>query len=86
MVEIGSAPPAVCLLSNGRYHVMLTASGGGYRIVDGMDVTRSREDAARDCWGQYCYIRDLNGGRVWSAGRQPAGHSAGRLRESAIRH
>jgi cellobiose phosphorylase len=55
---------------------MLTASGGGYSVVDGMDVTRWREDATRDCWGQYCYIRDLDDGSVWSAGRRPAGRSA----------
>ena len=71
MVEIDHSPPDVCLLSNGRYHVLVTASGGGYSVVDGMDVTRWREDATRDCWVQYCYIRDLSDGTVWSAGRQP---------------
>ena len=73
MVEIDHSPPELCLLSNDRYSVLLTASGGGYSIVDGMDVTRWREDATRDCWGQYCYIRDLDDDSIWSAGRQPAG-------------
>ncbi len=41
-----------------------------------MDVTRWREDATRDCWGQYCYVRDLDDGRAWSAGRQPLGGDA----------
>jgi len=41
-----------------------------------MDVTRWREDATCDFWGQYCYVRDLDDGRVWSAGRQPIGQSA----------
>ena len=68
--------PEVCLLSNGRYSVMLTASGGGYSLRDGMDVTRWREDSTRDCWGQYCYVRDLDDGRAWSAGRQPLGRNA----------
>jgi cellobiose phosphorylase len=36
-----------------------------------MDVTRWREDATRDCWGQFCYIRDLTEGTTWSAGYQP---------------
>jgi cellobiose phosphorylase len=76
MDKIDASPPEVCLLSNGRYSVLLTASGGGYSCVDGMDVTRWREDATRDCWGQYCYIRDLGDGSVWSAGRQPAGRYA----------
>jgi cyclic beta-1,2-glucan synthetase len=39
-------------------------------------VTRWREDATSDCWGQYFYIRDLDGGRVWSAGLQPLGGDA----------
>jgi cyclic beta-1,2-glucan synthetase len=41
-----------------------------------MDVTRWREDGTRDCWGQYCYVRDLDDGRAWSAGRQPLGRNA----------
>jgi cellobiose phosphorylase len=41
-----------------------------------MDITRWREDGTCDCWGQYCYIRDLDDGRVWSTGRQPIGRSA----------
>ena len=71
-----ASPPNVCLLSNGRYSVMLTEAGSGYSTHDGLDVTRWREDATGDCWGQYCYIRDLDGGRAWSAGRQPLGADA----------
>ena len=70
------SPPNVCLLSNGRYTVMLTEAGSGYSTCDGLDVTRWREDATSDCWGQYFYIRDLDGGRAWSAGRQPLGGDA----------
>ena len=68
-------PPGVALLSNGRYSVLLTEAGSGYSVVDGMDVTRWREDGTCDCWGQYCYVRDLDDGRIWSAGRQPLGRS-----------
>jgi cellobiose phosphorylase len=71
-----SAPVDMCLLSNGHYSVLLTAAGSGYSVVDGIDVTRWREDAVCDCWGQYYYIRDLDDGRVWSIGRQPCGKSA----------
>ena len=76
LVDLPGSPPEICLLSNGRYSVMLTASGGGYSLRDGMDVTRWREDATRDCWGQYCYVRDLDDGGAWSAGRQPLGRNA----------
>ena len=49
------SPPTVCLLSNGRYTVMLTQAGSGYSTCEGLDVTRWREDATSDCWGQYFY-------------------------------
>ena len=76
LVDVPGSSPEVCLLSNGRYSVMLTASGGGYSALNGMDVTRWREDGTRDCWGQYCYVRNLDDGRAWSAGRQPLGRNA----------
>ena len=76
MTEPLSCPPAVCLLSNGHYNVLVTAAGSGYSVVDGTDVTRWREDVTCDCCGQYYYVRDLEGGRVWSAGRQPIGVGA----------
>src|SRR5947209_17665404 len=68
--------PAVALLPNGRYGVMVTAAGAGYSTWRDLDVTRWREDATRDCWGQFCYVRDLGGGRSWSAGHQPLGRAA----------
>ena len=55
---------------------MLTQAGSGYSTCDGIDVTRWREDATSDCWGQFFYIRDLDGGGAWSAGRQPLGGDA----------
>src|SRR5678815_2671076 len=66
-----AASPSVALLSNNQYNVMITAAGAGYSTWRGMDVTRWREDATRDCWGQFCYIRDLTDNRKWSIGYQP---------------
>jgi len=63
--------PAVGLLSNGSYTVMVTTSGGGYSTRSGMAVTRWREDGVRDSWGSFCYLRDVRSGAVWSAGFQP---------------
>ena len=57
-----TVPPQVALLSNGRYGVVITASGSGYGTWRDLDVTRWREDATRDCWGQFCYLRDLTEG------------------------
>jgi len=63
--------PAVQLLSNGRYHVMLTSAGGGYSRWHGIALTRWQEDATRDAWGTFCYLRDVGSGRVWSTAYQP---------------
>ena len=65
--------PRTHLLSNGRYTVMITNAGGGYGRCADLDVTRWREDFTRDCWGQFCYVRDLTSGLLWSAGHQPIG-------------
>jgi cellobiose phosphorylase len=64
--------PAVQLLSNGRYHAMVTAAGGGYSRRGAIAVTRWRDDATRDAWGQFCYLRDVESGEVWSTAFQPA--------------
>jgi cyclic beta-1,2-glucan synthetase len=63
--------PRTHLLSNSRYHVMITNAGSGYSACGGIDVTRWREDSTCEAWGQFCYIRDMHRGLVWSAGFQP---------------
>jgi len=68
--------PEVHLLSNGRYHVMVTNAGGGYSYWKGLAITRWREDSTCDNWGMFCYIRDLKSGEFWSTAYQPT------LRES----
>ena len=63
--------PEVQLLSNGRYHVMITNAGGGYSRWKDLAVTRWREDSTRDNWGTFCYIRDAESGKFWSTAYQP---------------
>ena len=70
------AIPQTHLLSNGRYAVMVTAAGSGYSRWGDVAVTRWREDATRDCWGSYLFLRDTHTGVVWSAGHQPSGVEA----------
>jgi cyclic beta-1,2-glucan synthetase len=65
--------PRTHLLSNGRYAVMLTAAGSGYTRWRDIAVTRWREDATRDNWGSYIFLRETRTGEVWSAGYQPSG-------------
>ena len=66
-----AAPPAVQMLSNGRYHVMLSNSGGGYSRSGELSVVRWREDGTRDHWGSFCYLRDVESGDFWSTAYQP---------------
>ncbi len=63
--------PKTQLLSNGRYKLMVTATGGGYSQWDDFDITRWRSDPTRDHWGTFCYIRDVDRDRVWSNTYQP---------------
>jgi cyclic beta-1,2-glucan synthetase len=65
--------PRTHLLSNGNYSVMLTTAGSGYSRWRDVAVTRWREDATRDCWGSYIFLRDVRTGEIWSAGYQPIG-------------
>jgi cyclic beta-1,2-glucan synthetase len=71
--NVNDPTPRTQLLSNGRYSVMLTSAGSGYSRWHDLAVTRWREDATRDCWGQYVFLRDEQAGTVWSAGYQPTG-------------
>ncbi len=64
--------PEVQLLSNGRYHVMVTNSGSGYSRWKNFAVTRWREDTTCDDRGTYCYIRDVDHNAFWSAAYQPS--------------
>ena len=67
-----TAAPEVQLLSNGRYHVMVTNAGGGYSRWKDLAVTRWREDPTRDNWGTFVYLHDLASGATWSNAHQPS--------------
>lgn len=62
--------PVTHVLSNGRFSTMITAAGSGYSQWQGLAVNRWREDATRDNFGSYLFIKD-DSGRTWSAGYQP---------------
>ncbi|MFZ6773855.1 GH36-type glycosyl hydrolase domain-containing protein [Undibacterium sp. SXout7W] len=74
--QTNSRTPEVQLLSNGRYHVMVTSSGGSYSRWNDIAITRWNEDSTRDNWGSFCYVRDIETGRFWSTAFQPSQVSA----------
>jgi cyclic beta-1,2-glucan synthetase len=67
-----TATSEVQLLSNGRYHVMVTNAGGGYSRWKDLAVTRWHEDGTRDSQGAFCFIRDIESNKVWSNTVQPS--------------
>ncbi|MEX0708267.1 MAG: glucoamylase family protein [Woeseia sp.] len=76
--DLATPVPEVQLLSNGRYHVMVTQAGGGYSRLNELALTRWREDVTRDHWGTFCYLQEAGkNGAVWSSAHQPTLKKAG---------
>src|SRR5690606_7009553 len=65
------AQPAVGLLSNGHYHVMVTSTGAGYSRADEVAVTRWNGDALEEQTGTFLFISDPDTGEWWSATPAP---------------
>lgn len=63
--------PEVQLLSNGRYHVMLSAAGGGYSRWNDLAITRWREDPTSESFGVFFFINDPSTHHGWSNSFQP---------------
>jgi N,N'-diacetylchitobiose phosphorylase len=82
-----SVPPAR-LLAGATAHSLVTAAGTGFVAAGPLVLTRWRGDATEDADGAFLYLRDLEGGAVWSAGFQPTAASpdryAAHLREGTL--
>jgi cyclic beta-1,2-glucan glucanotransferase len=63
--------PHVALLGHLPYTIMVSHCGAGYSRYESLAVTRWHSDGTRDSTGQFCYLKDLTTGRVWSAAHQP---------------
>ncbi len=63
--------PHVALLGRQPYTVMVTHAGSGFSRYEDIAVTRWRADGTTDAMGQFCYVRDVTGERVWSTAHQP---------------
>jgi cellobiose phosphorylase len=75
--------PEVQLLSNGRYHVMVSAAGGGYSRWNDLALTRWREDPTLESLGVFFFLGDLSTRRSWSSSFQPT-LRAGRQHEAVF--
>jgi len=63
--------PVVAVLGNVPFTTMITNAGGGFCKYGNLAITRWRHDSTRDNYGQWCYVRDMASGQVWSATYQP---------------
>ena len=70
-VESETSGPRIALLGTAPYTVMLNHNGSGYSRYEGLAVTRWRADGTRDDAGQFCYLKDIGSGAVWSSSYQP---------------
>lgn len=66
-----SVLPEARVLSNGRYWVALSNSGGGFSRWGEFSVTRWREDAVTDGSGSFLYLRNLATDALWSPTHHP---------------
>lgn len=71
LLGVDTPTPEIQLLSNGRYHVMFTSTGGSSSRWKDLSLTRWREDGTRDHWGSFCYVRDMGAAHFWSTTFQP---------------
>lgn len=63
--------PIIHLLSNGRYAVMLTATGAGYSRWGNFAITRWQQDCTSDSSGTFILLRDVESSAQWSSTVQP---------------
>ena len=70
------------LLSNGQYSVTLRANGAGWSRFAGADVSRWRDDALRDAYGSFFYLRRVAGTAPVSITQHPAPDPAAHYKAS----
>ncbi|HUQ97839.1 MAG TPA: glucoamylase family protein, partial [Gemmatimonadaceae bacterium] len=65
--------PVIGVLGNVPYTTLITNAGGGFSRYGNLAITRWRHDSTRDNYGQWCYVKDVSTGHVWSTAHQPSG-------------
>lgn len=73
--DVNLSLPRTQLLSNGIYSVLMTSTGSGFSRWGDYLLTRWREDATHDNWGQYYYIRNSIYDKTFSTSFQPMGEN-----------
>ncbi|HEY8166298.1 MAG TPA: glucoamylase family protein [Gemmatimonadaceae bacterium] len=63
--------PRIAILGNVPFTTIVSNAGSGLTTYGNLAVTRWRNDGTVDDRGQWCYVKDVSTGKVWSAGHQP---------------
>lgn len=66
--------PWINVISNGRYGVTISQTGGGYSWLEHSmlnRLTRWNQDILQDNYGKYLFLRDHDSGKAWSLTPQP---------------
>lgn len=71
ITDPNAAQVEATLLSNGRYHVLITAAGGGVSRGNGHQLNRWHDDILSESDGLFCYLHDVERGHRWSTTHQP---------------
>jgi cyclic beta-1,2-glucan synthetase len=71
VLDPARALPAVNVLSNGHYSIMVTARGAGYSRFNDLAVTRWQPDLVEDRSGTFLFLTDVETGDWWSATTEP---------------
>jgi len=58
-------------LSNGKYSLVITASGSGFSRWEELELTRWRDDPTLNDLGSWIYVEDRHNGQLWSVTHQP---------------
>jgi cyclic beta-1,2-glucan synthetase len=66
-----TAQPRIAILGSVPYTSIISNSGSGLIQYGSLAVNRWRNDGTRDNRGQWCYVKDVSTGRIWSAAHQP---------------
>ncbi len=69
-----SPSPTGWFLSNGTYAILITSNGTGFSSFEGFRLNAWAGDRIEDRDGFFVYLRDVDRGVIWSAGRQPVLH------------
>lgn len=63
--------PRLALLGENPFTTLISNAGGGFSRYGDIAINRWRIDATRDDYGQWCYLKNVRSGKVWSATHQP---------------